>query len=251
MSTTKQPQAEVHELLADLEYINQRTKEAIQDIGEQIRLRIANEQLPKEIANTLIADVSNQLGKITAKVNLTAYAISSMQQENALKVNLKSPKEDINQLTNLFFTAGQLQKTKNLLPVESAPNNITYCWSGDSPELDFSFSLDRNCVLSMQIRLFALIKPEFLKQLKVLVNDNHIKHSFTVDGVFVVVHCILPPSNRTTPTEVTIILPDTHSPMELGDSEDARKLGIAINEIRFGKPDSAFFHILKRLNLKK
>ena len=103
----------------------------------------------------------------------------------------------------------------------------------------------------MQIRLFALIKPEYSKQMKVLIDGKHIKHRFTLDGSLFVVSCLLPSSDKSSQTGVKIVLPGTHSPTDLGSSLDGRKLGIAISEIRFGKPDSGFDPLLKRLRLKK
>jgi hypothetical protein len=102
----------------------------------------------------------------------------------------------------------------------------------------------------MQIRMVALIKPEYSKQLKVFIDGTHVNHRFILDGSLFVVSCLLPYSTKTSLTEVIIRLPATHCPTDLGSSLDGRRLGIAISEICFGKPESSFTHLLKRLKLK-
>ena len=117
--------------------------------------------------------------------------------------------------------------------------------------IPFTFSLDRSKALGMRIRLFALIKPEFSKQLHVLVDGQRLKHEFGLDGSLFVVSSAIPASDSSEETEVKIVLPSTYSPMELGTSHDGRKLGIAITDIRFGQPDGGFARLLKRLKLKR
>ena len=97
---------------------------------------------------------------------------------------------------DMQFTANQLAHNKNLLPIESSADGINYCWSGASPQLDFTFSLDRRRSFSMQVRVFALIKPEYLKQLKLFIDGMHIKHRFSVDRRLFVLSCNLPHLNK-------------------------------------------------------
>jgi len=65
-----------------------------------------------------------------------------------------------------------------------------------------------------------------------------------------VASCVLPPTDKDGQTEISVILPATHCPTDLGAGLDGRTLGIAISEIRFGKPESGFSHLLRRLKLK-
>lgn len=251
MSITSQ-QIEVRELLVDIKHLNQVTMKEVGIIGDQISLQILKEQLPEETADALIGGFSKFLGQISAKTKLTEKAILSMQNEISEKENSYTSLETIDsQSTDFSFTARQLAVNKNFLPVERSENGIDYCWSGDDSQLRFLFSIDRKEALEMQIRIFALIMPEYSNKLKILIDGKYIKHRFFKNGPIFVVSCNLPHSNITTQTEVKVILPGTHSPMELGASGDARTLGIAVTEICFQKPSNGFTRLLHRLKLKK
>lgn len=103
----------------------------------------------------------------------------------------------------------------------------------------------------MQIHLSALIKPEYSKELKLFIDGQHIKHRFYLDDPLFVISCVLPVSSSNKRTEVRLLLPGTHSPAELGGGADNRILGLAISEVRFGKPGGRLSYLFKRLGLKK
>ena len=110
-------------------------------------------------------------------------------------------------------------------------------------------SINRNTDFEMQTWLFALIKPKYSKRLRVFVDGIHIKHRFAIDDSLFVVSCILPNLNRATPTDIKLVLPNTHSPMELGLSQAEKKLGIAISEIQFCTPSNGLVRLLKQFKL--
>ena len=241
------------ELLDDIRYVNQITKDEIKRSKGQLRQLVDNTPMPSNVAESLIDEISKQLGQLTAKVDLAEKAVHTLKarqksRNKARRVAAKIQNE--NQSTCLSFDANQLEENNNLLPMQESASGINYCWSGADPEILFSFSLDRTKALGMYIWLFALIKPEYSRQLKVLVDGQHIKHFFSADGPLFVVSCVLPPAGQSSQTEIKLILPDTHSPTDLGGALDGRKLGIAIHKISFGKPESGFSHLLKRLKLK-
>ena len=251
MPPEKQPQESTSELLDDINYLNKTNIDEITKINNQIRQRISETDLAGNIANSIITEVSSQLGQLTVKVNLAEKAIRSIQSRQKYKSPTPPRKKDIKVDTiGQRFSVDQLAVNSNLLPVEHSSDGTSYVWSGSTPEILFTFPLDRNKVLGMHIRLFALIKPEYSKQLKVLVDETHIKHKFRLDEGLFLLSCNIPSSSKAGLTEVKIILPATHSPKELGTSNDMRKLGIAITEIHFGKPVSRFAHLLKRSKLK-
>lgn len=251
MPAEKKQQFDTGELLDDINYVNQANKDEIKRVKERIRLRIADADLARGVADAIIEEVSNHLGQLTVKVKLAEKAIRSMRPEQGRKTAPPGTGKAIDSHgADLKFSADQLAGNHNLLPMESSDNGTSYIWSGSSPEILFNFSLDRNKALGLQIRLFALIKPEYSKQLRILVDGWYIKHRYSVTGEFFVLSCNLPASPRTSQTTIKIVLPATHSPKELGTSNDERILGIAINEIRFGKPESGLAHFLKRLKLK-
>ncbi len=254
MPTERKQPINAGELLDDIRYINQASKTEIKAIGNRLRERIVDASLPNTVTDSLINEISDQLGRLATRVNLVEGTIKSLQSDRkptTAVVNIPTEITHSNQSNDLRFTASQLAGSRNLLPMESSKEGVVYRWTGANPDITFSFPLDRSKALGMRVRLFALIKPEFSKQLRVLVDGHHVKHSFGLDGSLFVVNCVLPPSDKKTTTEVKIVLPATYSPMELGSSHDGRKMGVAINEIHFGQPESGLTRLLKRLRFKR
>ena len=250
MQAEKQLPSDAGDLLDDINYLNQATKDEIQQINSQIRLRINEADLVGNVADSIIEEISSQLGRLTVKVKLTEKAIRStiIRQDRKSKLDPKKSKL-VNDGESLILGPELLVGNRNLLSIESSGDGISYVWSGSNPEIQFTFPLNRSKAIGMQIRLFALIKPEYSKQLKVLIDEIPVKHRFCLNEGLFVLSCNLPPSKETGQTTIAIILPATHSPMEVGSSEDKRKLGIAFHEICFGKPESRFAHLFKRLKL--
>ena len=253
MAQENQTKIGVNELLDDIRYVNQLNEVEIQRVGNHIRRQVDKANLTQFVTDFLIDEISTQLGQLAAKVKLTETAMNSLQAmpepTNRIEKNIKNKTSD--QPGKLSFSANQIAGNRNFLPVETSSTGIRYCWSGPDREIQLSFVLNRQTKLEIQIRLFALIKPEYSKQLKVFIDGQHIPHRFFLDGRFFVVSCVLPVSNNTSQTGIKILLPDTHSPSDLGSGQDDRKLGIAISAIGFGAPTSVFTYLLKRLRLKK
>jgi hypothetical protein len=133
---------------------------------------------------------------------------------------------------NARLTARQLAGIPNFWPLESSPEGVEYCWSAENPDILLSFTLDRHETLEMEIKLQALIRSEFLKDLQLLVDDQRLRYSVSASGALTVIRCRLPARDATGATRLKIKLPGAHSPEELGTGDDSRKLGIAISEIR-------------------
>ena len=253
MSIERNKNNQTSDLLDDINFINESNIAEIGVLGHRLRQRIGEETLTEEVNDLLINEVSTQLGQLTTKVKLTEKAIHSLQSRQKLKARAGTDiaverKED---QSGVSFPANIISENNNMLPVEKSPDGISFCWTGAAPETRFSFSVDRSKILEMQIRVIALIKPEYSKQLKVFIDDAHVKHRFSRDGSMFVVSCLVPVSSNASMTRVKICLPATHSPSELGDSQDGRKLGIAISEIHFGKPGTRLTHFLKKLKIIK
>ncbi len=250
MPQEKQP-FETSELLDDINYINQSNSDEIKKMNEVIWQHFTAADLTEKTTDLIVEEVASQLGQLSAKVKLTEKVIHAMQPEKMHKFVETVAKSVINDTDfKLRFAASQLAGNRNLLPIESSDNGISYIWSGSDPEIQFTFPLDRSKAIGMQVRLFALIKPEYSKQLMILIDGESVRHRFGQDEGLFVLSCNLPTSTKTNQTTITIVLPATHSPMDLGSSNDRRKLGIAFHEFRFGKPENEFSHLLKRLKLK-
>jgi hypothetical protein len=268
MSPDKHAQITSDEMLNDIRFVNQLAQEEIRRIDTRIRQRIAEENPDEKFTESLLDEVANQLGQLSSKVKLTEKAILTLQTKQIVhseqrpdkkpstaKVQITSKHEP----SDLKFEAYQLpgfqahrhSGISNFSQVETSSTGINYCWSGEDPNIHLAIPVDRSKALGMQIRLFALIKPEYSKQMKILIDGEHVKHRFAPEGQLYVVSCILGPSEKTGLTEINITLPGTHSPRDLDTGLDERKLGIAIREIQFGKPESMLVHTFKRLRLIK
>ena len=254
MSIESNQNNSVTDLIDDINFINQSNMAEIKSIGHRLRQRVRGGFQAEEVKDLLIDEISTQLGQLTTKVKLAEKTIDSLQarQKPVSKVKTVSAgSTNDKQVDGQIFAANVLADNKNILPVEISSNGISFCWSGADPEIRFSFFLDRTRKLEMQIRLFALIKPGYSKQLMVFIDDEHIKHQFRLDGSLFVTSCLLPVSEKKGQTEVRIVLPATHSPAGLSDSKDERQLGIAISEISFVSPANGFVRLLRRLRLSK
>lgn len=239
------------ELLNDIRHVNQVTKEEIKRSSDQIRQLVYETSIPNKEADDLISEISVELGQLSAKVYLADKAILALQAKQKTKAKTAVERTKVErQPLSLKVEAHQLTRYKNLLPLETSHGGTTYCWTGADPETLFSFDLDRKKPIGMYVRVFAFIKPEYSKKLSILIDGQHIKHFFSLSGSIFILSCVLPPSTDTKKTDVKIILPDTHSPTDLGGGLDDRKLGIAIVDFSFGKPESGFSRLLKRLKLK-
>ena len=239
------------ELLNDIRHVNQVTKEEIKRSGDHIRQLVYESSMPTEQANDLISEISVELGQLSAKIYLADKAILALQAKQKAKAKPAALRSQVERRTlSLKFEAHQMTDNRNLLPMERSPDGINYCWTGANSETSFSFDLDRKEPIGMNVRVFAFIKPEYSKELSFLIDGQHIKHFFSLSGTSFVLSCVLPPSSSTKKTDVKIVLPDTHSPTDLGGDLDDRKLGIAIIDFSFGEPESGFSRLLKRLKLR-
>jgi hypothetical protein len=242
------------DLIDDINFINQANMAEIKSIDNRLRQRIGDEIQSQETADSLIQEISTQLGQLAVKVELVEKIIHSLKPEQKLVSDtypVSAGITDKQQVAHNLFTADVLAENNNILSMETSSNGVSYCWSGADPEIRFQFSLDRARKLEMQIWIFALIKPEYSKQLMVFIDGEHIKHQFRLKGSLFFASCLLPVSDKKGQTEVKIVLPGTHSPADLSGSKDGRQLGIAISEISFVPPASGFVRLLRRLRLSK
>lgn len=242
--------ADIAQILDDIHFVNLMTEAEIERARSRIHHLITESALGAEAARELEEEVSRHLGQLGARVTLAEKAVGSLRpkQKSAAKhrgraaVSVKKGPATLYRLSaEQFPTAG------NLLPVESSPEGISYRWSGADPEVRFALTLERGPKQELQLLLVALIKPEYLKQMKIFVDSRHLSHEFFKQGTLYVASCALPARNGKAETQVKVVLPGTHSPMDLGDSLDNRKLGIAISEIRIVKRQNPLARVIRRV----
>ncbi|MCF6263988.1 MAG: hypothetical protein L3J24_10435 [Xanthomonadales bacterium] len=253
MVTIMNNRLKLDEILENIDYINRKAQIEIESVQVELQNLISGASLAGEASTVLLSEVSSRLGQLTTRVVLVEASVKSiksqykpgLRQKLALQTVVKS-----NQQSAFTVPVSQLPENTNLLPLEVSEGNISYCWTGDNPETEFSFSLNRGEVLGFKLCLFALIKPEYAKRLKIIVDGRHLKHWINIEDKLYILNCDIPVTTTTGLTSIAIVIPSTHSPKDLGTSGDERKLGIAISEIRFGRPGSKVDNFLKRLKLK-
>jgi len=242
--------AEIAQILDDIHFVNVTTEAEIERARSRIRHLIAESALGADAAWDLEEEISRHLGQLGARITLAEKVISSLKpkQEFAAKRRAGEAVSTKKGPAPLYrLSAGQFPVNNNLLPIESSPDGISYRWSGADPEVRFAVTFERGLKQELQILLVALIKPEYSKQLKVIVDGQHLAHEFRKKGKLYVASCALPARNGNVETHIKVVLPGSHSPMDMGESLDSRKLGIAISEIRVVRRRNPLARLIRRV----
>ena len=122
-----------------------------------------------------------------------------------------------------------------------------FCWSGADKTLDFVILVKRNRVTELTLDIVAVMKPEFLKQMTIIVDGVLLKHKVREVNKVSQVFARLPKQSTNIPTTIRIVLPATVSPSELGTSNDMRKMGIALASIGIQPVVSLFTRLRGKL----
>jgi len=233
------------QLLEDIRWINQAARNEAQRLEAQLRQRIADTWMPGPAGDALLQEVATALGELTAQVRLAEQGVSRLQQELARA----EPAAHGRALPPgaVVFPCDQLGEGVGLLPADTSANGVSFRWSGADPRIEMTLPVDRARALELDILLFALIRPEFARQMRIHVDGQPVAHSFARDGEVFVVSARVPAAPGTSAARITLELPATHSPAELGLSADRRALGVAISEVRFVPAPGAWARLLRRL----
>ncbi len=186
-----------------------------------------------------IRNMQNSVARLSAQIKIIQQVI---QSETGKAVSLQD---------EVRINAQQLAGNRNMHLLEQGENGLSHSWTGPASTTLFQIPIARKIACEIRIRCITIIKPEYAKDLTILVEGSPVKHRRWYDGSHFNLICKLPPADMMRPTELGICLPATFSPKELGISEDERKLGIAINEIQAGKPGNLVLRMLRHLRLKK
>jgi hypothetical protein len=242
--------ADIAQILDDIHFVNMMTEAEIKRARSRIHHLITESALGADGVRELEEEISRQLGQLGARVTLAEKAVGSLRpkQKSAAKHRAGAEVSAKKGPAPLYrLSAEQFPTDGNLLPVESSPEGISYRWSAADPEVRLTLALERGPKQELQLFLVALIKPEYSKQMKIIVDGRYLPHEFRKQGTHYVASCALPARNGNAETHVKVLLPGTHSPMDLGDSLDSRKLGIAISEIRVVKRRNPLARIIRRV----
>jgi len=82
MAPEKQQPFDATQILNDITLVNQANKIEIEQIKEHLNLRISNAGLDGAIAETIIEEVTNQLGQLSVKVDLLEKSIRDIRSTN-------------------------------------------------------------------------------------------------------------------------------------------------------------------------
>lgn len=233
------------QLLEDIRWVNQAARNEAQRLETQLRRRIADTWVPGPAGDALLEEIATALGELAARVRLAEQGVNRLQKE--LGAAGPTARDRALPPGAVVFPCDRLGDAAGLLPVETSDNGISFRWSGVDPRIALTLPVDRARAWELHILLFALIRPEFARQMRIHVDGQAVAHRFARDGAVFVASARVPAAPGKGAVQITLELPATHSPAELGLSTDRRPLGVAITELRFVPVPGAWTRLLDRL----
>lgn len=245
MPPAKLTRPDMAQLLEDIRWVNQAARNEAQRLEAQLRRRIADTWMPGPAGDALLEEIAAALGALSAQVRLAEQGVNRLQQE--LTSAGSSERGHALPPGAVVFTCDRLGEGAGLLAVETSANGVSFRWSGADPRVEMTLPLDRARAWELHILLFALIRPEFARQMRIHVDGQPVPHRFARDGAVFVVSARVPAAAGKSAAQVVLQLPATHSPAELGLSADRRALGVAVSEVRFVPVPGAWTRLLRSL----
>lgn len=235
------------EELDNIRHVNQVLRAEVDRVATELSEFLDSLALPEETKGRIIDRLSREIGQVSAKVSLLEQAARAFDVHNrgASRTELVSAVGATSPSPTIEFPIALYQGNKNLLPLEHTATHIAYNWTADDPQTEFGFVLDRSRKMEMKIHILALIKPEYSRKMKIIVDGNHIKHKFFKSGDAYIARSILPVSEGSERTMVRMVLPGTFSPEALGGGEDGRKIGVALIKFGFSHTEESLFGFFK------
>lgn len=179
-------------------------------------------------ADNSIQENSRCLAELAAKISIIE---ALLLEEREIKVT-----DNIELLAStLHLDAENFAPNDNLLDLEFH-NGKAFHWTGEDPRIDFPLLISREEEKSVTISIVAVVKSEYIQQLSIFADGMPLKFvAKDEEGVIKLVATLPAELGKKTATMLSVLLPDTASPAELGTSTDTRKMGIAIQSISVGK----------------
>lgn len=176
------------------------------------------------VSSEAVEQILRLFGELSARVHvIEQVAEQQMFAESPLHV---SPLL----VGNLKIQAIELE-AEGLAEPEGGEGHDTVRWT-ETPEICIQLSAYRPVTKRLRVYFQAIIKSEYAKSLHLVVDGQRLSHKVrkTPDGLCL--ECLMPPAQDLALTNMVLRLPAVHSPKDLGVSDDARELGIALKEIR-------------------
>jgi hypothetical protein len=245
MHPTQLQQADIADLLGDVSYLNQAANDEAVHLAQQLRQCVESSWTPDPVGETALSEIGGALGALSARVKLVENSLQCLQLQ--LDHQSRPTNRRVQPPGMVILSCDELGDVAGLLDKETSAEGIDYRWSGDNPVIELALKVARAHSTELQIALFALIRPAYGQQMKIRVDGQEFSHRFARDGALFLATVNLPPSSAAL-TRIVIELPATHSPAELGQSTDLRRLGVALSEIRFLPRAGLLMRLLKRLH---
>lgn len=179
------------------------------------------------------------MAELSARVNLIEQAAEQqLLAENPLDVGPLL-------LGALTIPASRLDVDGLHMP-ENELDDESLCWT-QKPDITVRLPLFRPKCKRLRVYFQSIIKPEYTKSLHLEIDGEQLRHRIRKMQDSLCIECIIPPASDLAMSELSIKLPDVHSPKELGVSDDNRKLGIALDKICVDDVPGSFLTRLLRL----
>ena len=253
-------QTEKEEIAQDILYLEHLITLEKQNISKRIADNIDQSQPLNMQMETFSDEVSIILAQISARIGIVEQALvnrhtaelrpevstsRSNTKSRELKHKIKAGNRQLK--SNDIIAAKDIVSYENLNDLEVF-EGTAFRWSGPSNITEIILPIDRVLDRKLSIYLAAIIKPEYLKQLKICIDNIEVKYNVGFSGGLLILNIHLPAiASDFESTTIKVTVPNTHSPMELGMGEDTRKLGIAISRILISKSDSMLVRFFNKI----
>ena len=136
---------------------------------------------------------------------------------------------------SVYLTAANFSEKENFYEVERSEKGTEYRWTGPEKENNIVVAVSRDKPQNLVLRFVNVIDQALLNGLVIKSDEEVVTHKIDFDGELECILCELPPQTKQkSATKLCLSLPNTISPIERGIGGDARKLGIALVDLKIG-----------------
>ena len=227
-------QDSLRETLSDIDYFQALVVAETSDLRKQMQdVRSGSPGLEAQI-DKLIERISATLGGVSARVRVIEQVLAAEGRADPAPGALGEPLSI--QPETYSLSAEDMGDTANLLALERTQNGVSFRWTSANPSTTFLLPISRVRRLGLTIDIVAVVKPEYLQQMQVMVDGEPSAYELWYEDGINRARLNLPARSNGEVTQLEVRVPATHSPQEFGDSTDSRKIGIAISKLTVGEP---------------
>jgi hypothetical protein len=184
--------------------------------------------------------VSEHLIEALAALSVRVKLIeNSLTSETALSEktisNPVSARHNLKLVEDLSVTADRFCNQQNFYGEEKTDTGLFYSWTGPSPVNTFELPILRQKDKFGQFRFISIVDEALLKDLIVKVDGESVQIKRGFNQGQHIIEFKIPSSKEEKVTSLSLVLPQTISPLENGKGQDARRLGIALSSVSVSK----------------